>query len=79
MSETVRIYSKPITTEPWHRQRLYPVLVSLQTILHTISPGSTWGLRLHALVESSPYVPLRGMGVPESWFNDPFWSGGHNV
>lgn len=63
-----------ITGEPWRRQRLYPVLVSIQTILHTISPRSTWGTRLHDLFEASPDVPLSGMGVPDNWFDDPFWS-----
>lgn len=80
-SRTIRWLADPtaITNEPWRRQRLYPVLVSLQTILHTISPGSTWGIRLHELLEANPGVSLRGMGVPEDWFNDPFWSGGQNV
>lgn len=59
---------------PWRRQRLYPVLVSLQTILHTISPRSTWGARLHELLEAYPDVPLRALGIPEAWFDDPFWS-----
>lgn len=63
-----------ITGEPWRRQRLYPVLVSLQAILHTISPRSGWGTRLHELFEANPDVPLRGMGVPDNWFDDPFWS-----
>ncbi|HMR50823.1 MAG TPA: Abi family protein [Arachnia sp.] len=63
-----------ITGEPWRRQRLYPVLVSLQTILHTISPRSTWGVRLRELFEAHPEAPLKGMGVPDNWFDDPFWS-----
>lgn len=63
-----------ITGEPWRRQRLYPVLVSLQTILHTISPRSTWGARLHALFEAHPDVQLKGLGVPNNWYDDPFWS-----
>lgn len=65
-----------ITGEPWRRQRLYPVLVSLQTILHTISPRSRWGARLRELLGANPGVPLHGMGVPENWFDDPFWSRG---
>lgn len=63
-----------ITGQPWRRRRLYPVLVSLQTILHTISPRSTWGDRLHELFEVHRDVPLKGMGVPASWYDDPFWS-----
>jgi len=55
------------------QKRLYPVLVSLQSILHTISPGSSWSVRLRALLESYPGVPFRAMGIPENWFDDPFW------
>jgi abortive infection bacteriophage resistance protein len=80
-SRKIQWLSQPsaISADPWRHQRLYPVLVSLQTILHTISPGSTWGSRLHQLLESNPTVPLTGMGVPDDWFDDPFWSGGHSV
>lgn len=80
-SRSIRWLAIPssITQDPWRRQRLYPVLVSLQTILHTISPGSTWGARLHRLFESHVNVPLNGMGVPDGWFDDPFWSGVRKV
>lgn len=60
--------------EPWRRQRLFPVMVSLQTVLHTISPRSTWGQRLNGLLDATPAVPLHPMGVPDGWFDDPFWS-----
>lgn len=60
--------------DPWRRQRLFPVLVSLQTILHTISPGSTWSARLNSLFVEHPNVPLSGMGIPAGWFDDLFWS-----
>lgn len=75
-SRSIRWLADPttITGDPWRRRRLYPVLVSLQTILHTISPRSTWGARLHELFETHPDVPLKGMGVPANWYADPFWS-----
>ncbi|GAB3491839.1 Abi family protein [Flexivirga lutea] len=57
----------------WRRQRLYAVLVSLQTMLHTIAPGSMWAPRLNDLFLEHPTVPLSGMGVPNDWFSDPFW------
>lgn len=59
--------------DPWRRQRLYPVLVSIQSVLHTVAPGSTWGQRVHDLLVDHPEVPLRPMGIPENWFDDPFW------
>lgn len=63
------------TSDPWRRQRLYPVLVSLQTILYTISPRSSWSIRLRELLQAHPTVPLRPMGIPSTWFDDPFWVG----
>lgn len=59
--------------EQWRRQRLYPVLVSLQTILYTVAPGSLWALRLGELFRQHPAVPLATMGIPRGWLDDPFW------
>lgn len=61
------------TRDPWRRQRLYPVLVSIQTVLHTVSPGSRWDWRLLDLLTEHPKVPLSGMGIPRGWHDDPFW------
>lgn len=58
----------------WRGKRLYPVLVSLQSILNTISPRSSWARRLSDLLEEHPHLPLRGMGIPEDWRDDPFWA-----
>lgn len=55
-------------------KRLYPVLVSLQTVLDTASPHSGWARRLHELLSSRPRLNLDGMGVPEGWADDDFWS-----
>lgn len=55
------------------RKRLYPVLVSFQSILDTVSPHSGWAGRLHGLVSTRPPMNLRGMGIPEAWVDDPFW------
>lgn len=54
-------------------KRLYAVVVSIQSVLHTISPYSTWALRLRALFEEYPDIPLGPMGFPEDWHGDPFW------
>ncbi|WP_435298605.1 Abi family protein [Timonella sp. A28] len=56
------------------RKRLYPVLVSLQAVLETVSPRSGWAGRLYELVESRPVMNLHGMGFPEQWADDEFWS-----
>ncbi len=54
-------------------QRLYPVLVSLQSVMGVVSPSSGWAGRLHALVAGRPAMNHRGMGFPEGWDQDPFW------
>ena len=56
------------------RKRLYPVLVSFQTVLCTISPHSTWASRLRDLLRQSPFVPLTALGMTEGWDTDPFWT-----
>lgn len=56
------------------RRRLYPVLVSLQSVLDSVSPRSSWARRLHELLTERPHMNLRGMGIPETWADDPFWS-----
>ncbi|WP_017972473.1 Abi family protein [Actinopolyspora halophila] len=56
------------------RKRLYPVLVSLQSVLDSVSPHSSWARRLHDLVAARPQMNLSGMGFPDRWAEDPFWS-----
>lgn len=56
------------------RQRLYPVLVSLQAVLDTVSPRSSWAQRLCDLLVTRPEMNLRGMGVPAGWMKDEFWA-----
>ena len=67
------LYSGNDAVTVHRRQSLYPVLISLQSVLCTIAPHATWGERLHQLVEGYPNVPIAAMGMPTSWFDDPFW------
>lgn len=55
-------------------KRLYPVLVSLQSVLDVVSPRSTWARRLHQLLSTRPPMNLAGMGVPAGWAEDEFWA-----
>ena len=55
------------------RKRLYPILVSLQSILFTISPHSAWALRLHTLLENYQRIPLNALGMKSNWDADNFW------
>lgn len=59
---------------PRSEKRLYPVLVSLQAVLGTVSPRSGWPRRLSDLLASRPQTYLDGMGVPANWSDDEFWS-----
>lgn len=56
-----------------YEKRLYPVLVVLQSLLYTISPGSNWAKRLFTLLERYPIASRAHMGMPEHWQADPFW------
>lgn len=59
---------------PRARQRLYPTLIAVQSLLSAISPRSTWSTRLYCLLEDHPEVPLHGMGISDDWFEDEFWA-----
>lgn len=61
------------STVPDRARRLYPVLVSLQSVLSTIAPSSTWAARLDTTLRAHPTLPIRGMGFPTDWRDDPFW------
>lgn len=56
------------------RKRLYPVLVSLQSVLNSVSPHSSWARRLHSQLSTRPAMNLAGAGIPKNWAEDPFWS-----
>lgn len=60
-------------THSHRRRRLYPVLVSINSVLTTISPRSSWGDRLVHLFATHPNVPLDAVGMPTDWWQDPFW------
>ena len=63
-----------LASHPDRAKRLYPVLVSIQSILTTVSPHSSWATRLVDLVGEHPDVPLHGMGLYLGWDADPFWA-----
>ncbi|HEY9264165.1 MAG TPA: hypothetical protein VIQ11_06135 [Mycobacterium sp.] len=48
--------------------------MSLQSVLNSVSPRSSWAQRLHELLHTRPHMNLAGMGIPESWADDDFWN-----
>lgn len=73
-SQRVSWLRSPASLPEPSRRRLYPVLVSLQSVLDVVSPRSTWARRLADLLVSRTEMNLRGMGVPEGWRRDEFWA-----
>lgn len=73
-SQTVSWLEAPGALPRRSEKRLYPVLISLQSVLNTISPHSGWSRRLHNLLVTRPLMNLTGMGVPASWADDGFWA-----
>lgn len=56
-----------------YEKRTYMLLVAMQTLLYKISPNSTWAIRLKDLLNQYPIVSKANMGMPELWYQDPFW------
>jgi len=73
-SSTITWLEAPDSVPERSRQRLYPVLVSLQSVLSCVSPRSSWAARLRGLMSERPPMNLAVMGVPPHWAEDPFWS-----
>lgn len=73
-SPTVSWLDDPAAIGPRRAKQLYPVLVSLQSVLNTISPHSSWARRLGDLIAEHPHLPLRGIGMPDDWRDDGFWA-----
>ncbi|WP_026454189.1 Abi family protein [Saccharomonospora iraqiensis] len=73
-SPTISWLCSPEALPDRSKKRLYPVLVSLQSVLDSVSPRSSWARRLHELVAARPGWNRSGMGIPEAWADDPFWS-----
>ncbi|MGY5764797.1 Abi family protein [Brachybacterium sp. DNPG3] len=72
-SRSILWLSSPDALPDRSLKRLYPALVSLQSILGIVSPRSSWAVRLHELVSARPAMNLAGMGFPADWAQDEFW------
>lgn len=73
-SRAISWLNDPSVIGPRRSKQLYPVLVSLQSVLDTVSPHSSWAQRLSDLLTSHPHLPLRGIGMPDDWRDDAFWA-----
>lgn len=73
-SSSISWLQGPERLPEYSRKRLYPVLVSLQSVLDSISPRSSWAQRLYDLLRTRSTMNLAGMGVPKNWSNDEFWA-----
>ncbi len=65
-----------LAVDEYAQRRLYAVATSLQYLLRTIHPDSSWGSRLAAHLNSFPNIPgvsVRHMGFTENWMNLSLW------
>lgn len=72
-SKTISWLQGPNALPERSQKRLYPVLVSLQSVLDAVSPHSSWASRLHQLLSTRPAMNLAGAGIPSDWASDEFW------
>jgi len=66
----------PITLADPHvdpNKRIYLLLAILEYLLQAVNPASTWHERLKDLMDRNPQVSKAHMGMPNDWFDDPFW------
>lgn len=53
--------------------RMYVLLAIVEYLLREINPGSNWHERLFDLMNKYPNVSKTHMGMPDNWYEDPFW------
>ena len=51
----------------------YAQAAVLHILMSVIADGSRWQKRLSELFDKHANVPIRNMGFPDDWRNDPFW------
>lgn len=63
----------------WHEpvkienNRVFGILTILKYLLGEIAPQSNWFSRLQGLLKEYPEIPLKQMGFPEEWMENPIW------
>jgi abortive infection bacteriophage resistance protein len=65
-----------LAADQYAQRRLYAVAASLQYLLRTIHPGTSWSLRLMAHFDSFPEIQglsIRQMGFADNWMNLYLW------
>ena len=66
----------PILGQPNVGSRVFVVFCILLYLMRTISPNSSWPVRLRELLDSFPVisgVSLADMGFPDNWYTQPLW------
>lgn len=54
--------------------RISAVLPILQHFMWECAPHASWKQRLIDLFANYPDIPIKSMGLPDEWEDDPFWS-----
>ncbi|MDP3558421.1 MAG: hypothetical protein Q8T03_13695, partial [Bacteroidota bacterium] len=85
-----RIWNRTITVKPtipnftkqiwldkklvYNPEKISSVLATINYLIKTINPNSSFSVKLKKLISESPEVNIKAMGFPEGWGNDPFWN-----
>jgi len=66
----------PIIGQPAVESRVFVMLCILLYLMRTVSPNSSWPVRLRQLLDSFPLIhglSLESMGFPDNWATQPLW------
>lgn len=72
----VQDFNPVIEQQDTVKSRVFMVLCIMLYLMRTISPNSSWPVRLRELLNSFPSIPglsLRNMGFPDGWDTHPLW------
>ena len=54
--------------------RCYAIATVIEELMKAINPESRWAERLNKLLKNYPKIPLKALGFPEAWYQEPFWN-----
>jgi hypothetical protein len=62
----------------WHHpevpnNQIGVVLMLCRHLLNHISPGNHWSARIDHHFNEFPEIPMKEMGLPADWQNQPLW------
>jgi abortive infection bacteriophage resistance protein len=59
--------------DQYQRRKIFPILSAIVYMNDIISPGHHLKENFYQLLRKFPNIPLKKMGFPENWKNEPIW------